>query len=77
MKQREATISRSGMTDGFGPPQVLLPLTPFLLPSRMDSLRPANETKSVVLLDEEWDDEQLNDSGGPVVFIKILVSCHA
>lgn len=28
MKQREATISRSEMTDGFGPPQVLpLPST--------------------------------------------------
>jgi len=26
MKQREATISRSEMTDGFGPPQVLPPL---------------------------------------------------
>jgi len=25
MKQREATISRSEMTDGFGPPQVLPP----------------------------------------------------
>lgn len=44
MKQREATISRSEMTDGFGPPQVLPP------PSTREGseLRttPTNETKS-------------------------------
>lgn len=33
MKQREATISRSEMTDGFGPPQVLPPPPRVRVPS--------------------------------------------
>jgi len=42
MKQREATISRSEMTDGFGPPQVLPP--PHARGPRLRTT-PANETK--------------------------------
>jgi len=71
MKQREATISRSEMTDGFGPPQVLpLPSTREG-PECFAQHRPMKQRARNVGSRLRWDGV-LNDRGA-VVFIKVVV----